>query len=96
MTDPTREPVPMSTLLRGARAVVQRVLEDTPAIGDALHSTIGQRLLELGFVQGAEVEVIESMWPFGDPLAVRVRGSTFALRRGEAAAVMVVPANGAR
>lgn len=95
MTESTHEPVPMSTLLRGARAIVHRVLDETPAIGDALHSTVGQRLVELGFVHGAEVEIVESMWPFGDPLAVRVRGSTFALRRGEASAVMVVPANGA-
>lgn len=95
MTDPTRGPVPMSTLHRGARATVHGVLEHTPVIGDALHSTVGQRLVELGFVHGAEVEVVESMWPSGDPLAVRVRGSTFALRRAEAAAVMVVPVNGA-
>ncbi len=95
MTESPGGPVPMSTLMRGARATVHRVLDDTVSIGDSLHSTVGQRLVELGFVQGAEVEVVESMWPFGDPLAVRVRGSTFALRRGEAAAVMVVPANGA-
>lgn len=67
------------------------VLEDTPTIDDALRSTVGQRLIELGFVHGVEVEIIEAMWPHDDPLAVRVRGSTFALRRKEAAAVMVTP-----
>ena len=51
--------------------------------------TVGQRLIELGFVHGVEVEVIETMWPIGDPLAVRVRGSTFALRRREASAILV-------
>lgn len=65
------------------------VLDDTPVIDDALHSTVGQRLIELGFVHGVEVEVIETMWPIGDPLAVRVRGSTFALRRREASAILV-------
>ena len=55
-----------------------------------------RRVVDVGVGGEDLVEVIESMWPFGDPLAVRVRGSTFALRRGEAAAVMVVPANGAR
>lgn len=84
--------VPLSSLRRGARAVVDRVLDDTLVIDDALRSTVGQRLLELGFVHGAEIEIIEAMWPLGDPLAVRVRGSTFALRRREASAVMVVPA----
>jgi hypothetical protein len=29
------------------------------------------------------------MWPVGDPMVVRVGGSTFALRRAEAAAVQV-------
>jgi hypothetical protein len=29
------------------------------------------------------------MWPVGDPMVVRVGGSTFALRRTEAAAVRV-------
>jgi ferrous iron transport protein A len=84
-------PVPLSTLSRGARARVHRVLDETPVIDDALHSTVGQRLIELGFVQGVEIEVIEAMWPLGDPLAVRVRGSTFALRRREASAVLVTP-----
>ncbi len=85
-------PVPLTNLRRGARAIVQCVLDETPVIDDALHSTVGQRLIELGFVQGVEIEIVESMWPLGDPLAVRVRGSTFALRRREACAVMVTPA----
>jgi hypothetical protein len=29
------------------------------------------------------------MWPSGDPMVVRIGGSTFALRRAEAAAVRV-------
>ncbi|GMU69458.1 MAG: ferrous iron transport protein A [Steroidobacteraceae bacterium] len=89
--DASARPVPLSTLRRGARAVVHAVLEDTPTIDDALRSTVGQRLIELGFVHGVEIEIIEAMWPHDDPLAVRVRGSTFALRRTEAAAVMVTP-----
>ena len=86
-------PVPLSALPRGARAVVSGVLDETPVIDDALHSTVGQRLIELGFVHGVEVEVIETMWPLGDPLAVRVRGSTFALRRREASAILVTLAH---
>lgn len=82
-------PVPLSALPRGTRAVVSGVLDDTPVIDDALRSTVGQRLIELGFVSGVEVEVIEAMWPLGDPLAVRVRGSTFALRGREASAILV-------
>jgi hypothetical protein len=34
------------------------------------------------------------MWPVGDPMVVRVGGSTFALRRTEAAAVRVTRLEG--
>lgn len=42
------------------------------------------RLLEMGFLEGAVVELLHEA-PFGgDPIAVRVRGSLLALRRSEA------------
>jgi Fe2+ transport system protein FeoA len=47
------------------------------------------RLRDLGFVAGARCEVLARMWLGGDPLVVRIGGSTFALRRTEAAAVCV-------
>jgi ferrous iron transport protein A len=47
------------------------------------------RLRDIGFVAGARCEVIARMWLGGDPIVVRVGGSTFALRRAEAAAVRV-------
>jgi Fe2+ transport system protein FeoA len=47
------------------------------------------RLRDLGFVTGAQCEVLARMWLGGDPLVVRIAGSTFALRRLEAAAVRV-------
>jgi len=50
--------------------------------------TLVARLRDLGFVQGARCEIIARMW-LGDPMAVRIGGSTFALRRVEAAAVRV-------
>lgn len=47
------------------------------------------RLLEMGLLEGAEVEILHEA-PFGgDPIAVRVRGSVVALRRGEANAIEV-------
>ncbi len=48
-----------------------------------------QRLEELGFLPGERVMVIMRGQPAGDPLAVRVGHSTFALRRAEAACVRV-------
>jgi ferrous iron transport protein A len=48
-----------------------------------------QRLLELGFVEGARVEVLHE-GPLGrDPIAVRVNDTTIALRRREAMAIFV-------
>ena len=48
------------------------------------------RLLdEIGFAVGERVEVMVRGVPGGDPLAVRVGESTFALRRAEAACIEV-------
>jgi len=56
--------------------------------GLAAHE-LESRLLELGFVEGAEIKVLHE-GPFGrDPIAVRVNGATIALRRREAMAVLV-------
>ena len=48
-----------------------------------------QRLEELGFLPGERVMVLRRGVPGGDPLAVRVGHSTFALRKSEAACVQV-------
>jgi Fe2+ transport system protein FeoA len=48
-----------------------------------------RRLMELGFVPGENIEVIEEVRPGGDPIAVRIGRSIFALRRREAQDVMV-------
>ena len=57
--------------------------------GDGRGAILLARLRDLGFVSGARCEIIARMWPAGDPLVVRIGGSTFALRRAEAAAVRV-------
>ena len=48
-----------------------------------------RRLLELGFIEGAEVVVLHEGPVARDPLAVRVNGATIALRRREAMAILV-------
>ena len=48
-----------------------------------------RRLLELGFVEGATVELLHQGLFGGDPIAVRVAATTIALRRREAMAIMV-------
>ncbi|NMM78554.1 ferrous iron transport protein A [Acidovorax sp. SRB_14] len=47
------------------------------------------RLLEIGFLPGEPVRVVARAPAGGDPLAVRVGRTTFALRRREAALVRV-------
>lgn len=48
-----------------------------------------RRLIELGFVEGADVEVLHEGLFGRDPIAVRVAHTTIGLRRREAMAVLV-------
>ena len=52
---------------------------------------VTRRLRELGFVAGERVRVLQRGVPGGEPIAVRVGSSTFALRRFEAALVSILP-----
>lgn len=47
------------------------------------------RLVELGFVEGATVHVLHEGLIGRDPIAVRVNGTTVALRRREAMSIVV-------
>lgn len=49
---------------------------------------ISKRLTEMGLVPGVAVSVIRAA-PFGDPIQIRLRGYDLALRRSEAAGVIV-------
>jgi ferrous iron transport protein A len=83
----------LAVLHKGDRGVVSSVGVDGAAgvvIGDVAGSTIARRLLEIGFVPGEQIEVIQEIQPGGDPIAVRIGGSMFALRRREAQAVLVL------
>ncbi len=52
---------------------------------------IARRLMELGFVPGERIRMLKRGVPGGEPLAVRVGDSTFALRRFEAALISIQP-----
>jgi ferrous iron transport protein A len=82
------------------RAAVERSLADLSLRTDAwVHSLrldvepedreLLLRLVEIGFLPGQRVSVVARAAGGGDPLAVRVGRSTFALRRREAALVRV-------
>jgi ferrous iron transport protein A len=77
---------PLADLRRGDVALVTGLAEAGALPHDPALLT---RLRDLGFTAGARCEVVARMWLGGDPLVVRVGGSTFALRRAEASAVRV-------
>jgi Fe2+ transport system protein FeoA len=52
---------------------------------------IRRRLLEMGFCNGASVEVIRRA-PLGDPIEFRLRGYHLSLREEQARFVTIVPA----
>jgi ferrous iron transport protein A len=86
----TGRQLPLAQLRRGQIATVSALVESAAIDSgrDASQSLV-TRLRDLGFVPGARCEVVARMWLGGDPIAVRIGGSTFALRRAEAAAVRV-------
>ncbi len=69
----------LDNLQRGRRAVVQAI--------DG-NDGIVQRLLEMGLLEGEEIEVL-GFAPLGDPMEIRLRGYRLSLRRSEAARVTV-------
>lgn len=96
MTDCNTSPGAGSALLlgcadRGFRGHI-RAVEVGSAASALAAEELENRLIELGFVEGSLVEVLHE-GPFGgDPIAVRVNNATIALRRREAMAILVAPA----
>lgn len=52
--------------------------------------SLRRRVLAMGMVPGAEVEVLRAA-PLGDPTEYRVKGYCLSLRRAEASLIEVVP-----
>lgn len=61
------------------------------ADGDARDRELALRLFEIGFIEGETVRVVARGYPGGEPVAVRVGNTLFALRRFEAEQVLVTP-----
>ena len=79
---------PLGLAKRGYSGVIRRIAAE--ATGSALSaSELESRLIELGFVEGARVEVLHEGAVGRDPIAVRVENVTIAVRRREAMAVIV-------
>ncbi|MBI3445074.1 MAG: ferrous iron transport protein A [Magnetospirillum sp.] len=82
-------PVLLGSLGKGTRAEIVGL--DESRVHTPLKSgELERRLIEMGLVEGAHVEVLHEGFPRRDPIAVRVNDHTVALRRAEADAVLVV------
>lgn len=71
----------LAELAPGQRGTVRGFAQDDP---------FTQRLMQLGVIEGADIEVVRCA-PTGDPIEVRVMGYALSLRRVEAALVHVDP-----
>ncbi|MBS0494035.1 MAG: ferrous iron transport protein A [Proteobacteria bacterium] len=79
------QPQGLDSLPHGVSATVVGLRQSA----DGRASAMALRLMEIGFLPGEPVRVIARGFPAADPLAVRVGQATFALRRQEAAQVLV-------
>ena len=80
--------LPLGLAKRGYSGVIHRIA--AADAGSALSDIeLESRLIELGFVEGARVEVLHEGIVGGDPIAVRVENVTIAVRRREAMAIIV-------
>ena len=81
--------VPLGQVDPGFRGIIRAI--DAQAVRSSLPpEELERRLIEIGLVEGARVEVRHQGLFRRDPIAVRVNGhATFALRRREAAAILV-------
>lgn len=63
----------------GGKAKISEIKGETP---------VTKRLMEMGVLPGVSVRVVKTA-PFGDPIEIRVRGYSLALRKSEAETIQV-------
>lgn len=78
----------LGALRKGQRAVVTG-LDEAAVATPLLPGELERRMIEMGLIEGARVEILHEGFPGADPLAVRIDDHTLALRRAEAHAVLV-------
>ncbi|MDR3511589.1 MAG: FeoA family protein [Caulobacteraceae bacterium] len=93
--DPPHETAlePLASLADGRRGFsgVIAELQDRPAAGGLAAGELERRLLEMGFVEGARVEILHEGFIGRDPICVRLDDMRVALRRRDARGVLVRP-----
>lgn len=77
----------LSDARKGARGVIVQVGDHSPHADHAVE--LERRLLELGFVEGARVELLHEGLFGRDPIAMKVDDMRVALRRHEAASISI-------
>ncbi len=90
MPDPHPHPpdIRLADLHKGQRARVI-ALDETGVVTPLAAGELERRLIEMGLLEGAQLEVMHEGFPGADPIAVRVDEHVLALRRNEARAVRV-------
>ena len=84
--------IPLGHGHKGLRGIVASVGGNDPATiqsDNPFSQELERRLLEIGFVEGAEVEILHEGFIGKDPIAVRVDDMSVALRRREANAILI-------
>lgn len=71
--------IPLSELQPGEHGLVEKVIAK---------GAVRQRLVEMGFIRGAELRV-ERLAPLGDPMELVIKGYHLSLRREEGACILV-------
>ncbi len=77
----------LGTARKGFQGIVVSVLP-IEGVGRLAADEMERRLIELGFIEGAEVEIVHEGPIRRDPIAVRVGSATVALRRRDALAIL--------
>jgi len=89
MTD-QQQLIPLGRGRKGLKGRVAQVGVEAAAGHSSVDPVeLERRLLEIGFVEGAKVEILEVGLIGGDPLAIRLDDMRVALRRREADAVLI-------
>ena len=80
----------LSEAHRGDKGVVIQVSpQSMTAVDSAEREELERRLLEIGFVEGARIEILHEGFLGRDPIAVKLDDMRVALRRREAQGVLV-------
>ncbi len=62
--------------------------KDARVISISGKDAVTKRLMEMGVIPGISVKMIKAA-PFGDPIEIRVRGYSLAMRKNEADAIEI-------